>query len=63
MPSESVIYRSDFFQQEVTLTVDENLNKLKEKVLALQKMAAANKSLRRLRDSLPPISSDARASR
>ena len=46
-------YKSDLFQQEVTLTVDENLNKLKGKILAPKKLAEANKSLRRLKDSLP----------
>jgi len=56
MQSKGVKYKSDLFQQEVTLTVDENLNKLKGKVLAPQKLAAANKSLRKLRDSLPPTS-------
>ncbi|HVW59514.1 MAG TPA: hypothetical protein VHC48_05750 [Puia sp.] len=39
--------------QEVTLTVDESLNKLKGKVLAPKKLAAANKSLKRLKNSLP----------
>ena len=46
-------YKSDLFQQEITLTVDEKLNKLKGKILAPKKLAAANKSLRRLKDSLP----------
>ncbi|HMH23164.1 MAG TPA: hypothetical protein VK563_15375 [Puia sp.] len=46
-------YKSDLFQQEITLTVNENLNMLKGKVLAPRKLAAANKSLNRLKDSLP----------
>lgn len=46
-------YKSDLFSQEATLTVDENLNKLKGKILAPKKLAAANKSLRKLKDSLP----------
>lgn len=46
-------YKSDLFQQQATLTVDENLNKLKGKILAPKKLAAANKSLRKLKDSLP----------
>ena len=49
----TIKYKSALFQQEVTLTVDENLNKLKGKVLAPKKLAAANKSLKRLKDSLP----------
>ena len=49
----AIKYKSALFQQEVTLTVDENLNKLKGKVLAPKKLAAANKSLKRLKDSLP----------
>jgi len=46
-------YKSDLFKQEVTLTIDDNLNKLKGKVLAPKKLEAANKSLRRLKDILP----------
>jgi hypothetical protein len=46
-------YKSDLFQQEATLTIDENLNKLKGKILAPKKLAAANKSLRKLENSLP----------
>jgi hypothetical protein len=53
MKQKTLKYRSDLFQQEVTLTIDENLNRLKGKVLAPKKLAAANKSLRRLKDSLP----------
>jgi hypothetical protein len=46
-------YKSELFPQEVSLTVDENLNKLKGKVLAPKKLAAANQSLRKLKGSLP----------
>jgi hypothetical protein len=63
MQPKGVKYKSDLFQQEVTLTVDEDLNKLKGKVLAPQKLAAANKSLRKLKDSFPLASSDTRAGR
>ena len=63
MQPKGVKYKSDLFQQEVTLTVDENLNKLKGKVLAPQKLVAANKSLRNLMDSFTPDSSDAPADR
>ncbi len=51
---ENVIkYQSDLFNQEVTLTVDENLNKLKGKILAPKKLEAANKALRKLKHVLP----------
>lgn len=46
-------YKSDLFKQEITLTIDENLNKLKGKVLAPKKLKAANKSLQKLKDKLP----------
>lgn len=35
------------------MTVDEDLNRLKGKVFAPKKLAAANKSLNRLKDSMP----------
>ncbi len=47
MKQTSIKYKSDLFNQEVTLTIDENLNKLKGKVLAPKKLEAANKSLRK----------------
>jgi hypothetical protein len=46
-------YKSELFQQEVTFTIDEKLNNLKGKVLAPKKLGAANKSLGRLKNSLP----------
>jgi hypothetical protein len=46
-------YKSDLFQQKATLTVNDELNKLKGKILAPTKLAAANKSLKKLKDSLP----------
>jgi len=45
--------KSDLFNQVVTYTVDENLNKLKGKVLAPKKLAEANKLLRKLKTPLP----------
>jgi len=53
LENETIKYKSDLGQQEATLTVDEGLNKLKGKVLAPKKLAAANRSLRRLKDALP----------
>ena len=44
---------SSLFNQQVTLTIDENLNKLKGKVLAPKKLDAANKALGRLKHVLP----------
>jgi hypothetical protein len=41
--------KSDLFKKEITYTVDENLNKLKGKVLAPK----ANKLLRKLKTPLP----------
>lgn len=53
MKQKVIKYQSDLFKQEVTLTVDENLNKLKGKVLAPKKLEAANKALRKLKGPLP----------
>jgi hypothetical protein len=46
-------YKSDLSKEELTFTVDENLNKLKGKILAPQKLSDANKLLRRLKSPLP----------
>jgi hypothetical protein len=51
--NKSITYKSDLFQREGTLTVNEELNKLKGKILAPKKLAAANRSLKRLKDVLP----------
>ncbi|GAA3926728.1 hypothetical protein GO495_04885 [Chitinophaga oryziterrae] len=53
MKQKIIKYKSDLFKQEVTLTVDESLNKLKGRVLAPKKLEAANKTLRRLKHALP----------
>ena len=53
MKQKTIKYKSDLFGQEITLTIDENLNKLKGKVLAPKKLEAANKSLRKLKHKLP----------
>lgn len=53
MRQKTIKHKSDLFNQDATLTIDENLNKLKGKVLAPKKLAAANKSLRRLKDLIP----------
>jgi hypothetical protein len=53
MKQKTIKYKSGLFNREVTLTIDENLNKLKGKVLAPKKLAAANKSLRKLKNALP----------
>ncbi len=53
MKQKVIKYNSDLFGQEVSLTIDENLNKLKGKVLAPKKLEAANKALQKLRHVLP----------
>ena len=47
MKQKVIKHQSDLFKQEVTLTIDENPNKLKGKVLALKKLNAANKALKK----------------
>jgi len=46
-------YKSDLFDQEITLIVDDNLNKFKGRILAPEKLEEANKSLRRLQHLIP----------
>ena len=53
MKEKTIKHKSDLFKQEVILTIDENLNQLKGKVLAPEKLEAANKSLRKLKHVLP----------
>lgn len=43
---------TNLFDREITLTVDEKLNRLKGKILAPKKLAEANKLLRKVK-SLP----------
>ncbi len=50
MKQKVVKYTSELFGQEVTLIVDESLNKLKGKVLAPKKLEAANKALKKLKN-------------
>ncbi len=40
-------------QQEITYTIDENLDKLKGRVLAPKKLAEANRLLKNLKSPLP----------
>jgi hypothetical protein len=53
MKQQPIIYKSDLFKQEVTVIIDEDLNKLKGKVLAPKKLEAANRSLQKLKHALP----------
>lgn len=53
MKQKIIKYKSDLFKQEVTLTVDENLNKLKGKVLAPKKLETSNKALHKVKHVLP----------
>ena len=45
--------KSDLSNKEITYTIDENLNKLKGKILAPKKLAEANKLLKKLKTPLP----------
>jgi hypothetical protein len=53
MKQKTIKYESELFKQEVVVTIDENLNRLKGKILAPKKLEAANKALRKLRNVLP----------
>lgn len=44
--------RSNLFEKEITITIDEKLNKLKGKILAPKKLEKANKQLKKMK-SLP----------
>lgn len=52
MKQQIIKYQSDLFKQEVILTVDEKLNKLKGKVLLPEKQEQANRDLKGIK--LPP---------
>ena len=45
--------KSDLFGGKITYTLDENLEKLKGKILAPKKLEEANKLLRNLKSPLP----------
>jgi hypothetical protein len=53
MEKEVVKYWSDIFQQEITMTIDERLNKVDEKKMAPEKQEIANKQLEKIKDFLP----------
>ena len=53
MKQKIIKYKSELFKEEVILTVDENLNKLKGRILAPKKLDASNKALRKLKHALP----------
>ncbi len=53
MKQKVIKYYSELFKQEVTMTVDENLNKLKGKSPAPKKLETANKHLLKIKDTLP----------
>jgi len=46
-------YKSDLFKQEITLTIDPKLDRLKGKVPFPQKQEKANEMLRNLKTPLP----------
>jgi len=49
----TITYKSELFQQEVTVTVSEELNKLKGKIRATKQLQRANELLRKLKTPLP----------
>ena len=53
MKQKVIKYKSDLFKQDVVLTVDENLNKLRSKTLARKKLEEANAALKKLQHALP----------
>jgi hypothetical protein len=55
--------KSDLFGGKVTYTFDENLEKLKGKILAPKKLAEANRLLKNLKTPLPKITSITRATK
>lgn len=48
-------HKSEIFKQDISLTVDEKLEKLKGKVLAPKKLDDANRLLRKLKSPLPNV--------
>jgi hypothetical protein len=48
-------YKSDLFNQEITFTVSEELNRLKGKNHSPKKLAEANELLRKLKTPLPKV--------
>lgn len=53
MKQKIIVFQSDLFKGPLTVTIDESLNKLKGKILAPKKLAAANETLNRLKHVLP----------
>lgn len=49
MEKNVIKFTSELSQKEITLTIDENLNKLKGKVLAPKKLEKANEDLKGLK--------------
>ena len=48
-------HKSEIFKQDINMTIDEKLEKLKGKVLAPKKLDEANRLLRKLKSPLPNI--------
>lgn len=53
MKTKFIQYKSDLFNQEGTITINENLNKLRGKVLVPKKLEAPDKALSKLKCGLP----------
>ncbi|WP_343671725.1 hypothetical protein [Chitinophaga sp.] len=53
MEKKVIKYWSDIFKTEITMTVDERLNKIDEKKLSSKKLQVANEQLAKIKDFLP----------
>jgi hypothetical protein len=53
MNNKVIKYKSSLSKEEITFTIDENLNKLKGRELAPKKLAEANRILGKLKSPLP----------
>ena len=53
MRSKNTKYRSDLFKKDVVMVIDEQLNMLQGKILAPKKLEVANKTLKKLKNTLP----------
>ena len=51
MEQKIIKYKSDFYDQEVTLIIDDELHKLKDSAFVRRKLEEANESLRRLEEN------------
>ena len=55
MEKKVIKHWSDLFKTEITLTVDERLNKIDEKAASSKKLQLANEQLAKVKDFLPML--------